>query len=79
MCTYNISIDDALMDRVRPAFADNAAVSHWMQTQIEVLLTQMAAAMSEKTQPKQSLSARLRGIGHAPQGFDYKHELVERY
>lgn len=79
MSTYNISIDDALMERVRPAFADNAAVGHWMQSQIEVLLVQMAASMDKPNHPKPSLSAKLRGIGHAPQGFDYKKELAERY
>lgn len=57
----------------------NAAVGRWMQSQIEVLLTQMAMAMSEPTQSKRPLSARLRGIGHAPQGFDYKQELADRY
>ncbi len=79
MCTYNISIDDALMERVRPAFGDNAAVSHWMQTQIVTLLQQMAESMQQK-ETKQTLSSRLRGIAaHAPKDFDYKKELENRY
>ena len=79
MCTYNISIDDALMERVRPVFGDNDAVSHWMQTQIIGLLQQMADSMQQR-QTKTTLSSRLRGIAtHVPKDFDYKKELENRY
>lgn len=79
MCIYNISIDDALMERVRPAFEDSDAVSHWMQAQIVGLLQQMADGMQQR-QNKQTLSSRLRGIAaHAPKDFDYKKELESRY
>ena len=79
MCTYSISIDDDLMERVRPAFADKEAINHWMQAQIIGLLQQMATGMSQE-QPKQSLSKRLRGIAaHAPKDFDYKKELESRF
>ena len=37
MCTYKISIDDALLERVRPAFTDNVEIGTWMQSQIESL------------------------------------------
>ena len=79
MCTYNISIDDTLMERVRPAFADNAAIRAWMQSQVEILLWQMVADKTEKTAPTMKLSQRLRGIAHAPADFDYKEELANRY
>ena len=79
MCTYHISVDDELMERVRPAFADNAEINFWMQRQIELLLQRMASDMG-KMQPKKSLSQRLRGIAaHAPQDFDYKKELEKRF
>jgi hypothetical protein len=79
MCTYNISVDDALMERVRPAFADNAAIGRWMQAQIETLLLQMAADTKQGRMQK-SLSGRLRGIAsHAPKDFDYKKELEKRF
>ena len=42
MCMYKISIDDALLERARPAFADNVEIGQWMQSQIEALLRQMA-------------------------------------
>lgn len=77
MCTYNISIDDALMARVRPAFADNEAISAWMQSQVEILLWQMVSNQPNVSAPKVKLSQRLRGIAHAPATFDYKAELPE--
>jgi len=79
MCIYNISIDDALMERVRPALGDNDAVSRWMQAQIVGLLQQMVDGM-QQNETKTTLSSRLRGIAaHAPKDFDYKKELENRY
>ena len=79
MCTYSISVDDTLMEQVRPAFADNDAVGAWMQSQIEAILFQMATEMKYSNAPKVKLSVRLRGIAHAPEGFDYKQELASRF
>ena len=52
MCRYNIAIDDALMEEVRPSIGDG----------VDIMLSQ-----------------RLRGIGTAPEGFDYKKELEGRF
>ena len=79
MCTYTIAVDDALMERVRPAFADNAAIGDWMQSQIEVLLLQVASGMEHQEKAPLKLSQRLRGIASAPRNFDYKKELANRY
>jgi hypothetical protein len=78
MCTYNISIDDALMERVRPAFADNTAIGKWMQSQVEILLLQMVGNMEQPRQ-ETSITQQLRGIAKAPADFDYKKELANRY
>lgn len=49
MCTYKITIDDALLERVRPAFADNEEIGSWMQSQIETILNQLAREMPTAT------------------------------
>ena len=79
MCTYNISIDDVLLERVRPVFADEESIGKWMQSQIVSILQQMIEDRSQSTvRPK--LSQRLRGIAsHAPKDFDYKKELESRF
>ncbi|MBQ6728965.1 MAG: hypothetical protein IJQ83_02415 [Bacteroidales bacterium] len=79
MCTYNISISDAVIDGVRPAFADDDALSRWLQQQIELLLIQYATSLKRKETEGKSLSSRLRGIATAPKDFDYKEELANRY
>ena len=38
MCTFNITLDDALLERVRPAFASEDALREWMTGKIETLL-----------------------------------------
>jgi hypothetical protein len=80
MCTYNISISDAVIDDVRPAFADEDALSRWLQQQMELLLIQYATSLKKKgSKGKSSLSSQLRGIATVPKDFDYKEELANRY
>ena len=38
MCTYNITLDDALVKQVRPSFADDKALELWLQQQMEDVL-----------------------------------------
>lgn len=38
MCTFNITLDDALLDRVRPSFRSEDALRHWVTSKIESLL-----------------------------------------
>ena len=38
MCSYNITLNDSLVEKVRPSFADDQALELWLQQQIEALL-----------------------------------------
>ena len=38
MCSYNITLSDTLVEKVRPTFADDKALEQWLQQQIEDLL-----------------------------------------
>ena len=78
MCTYTISINDTIIDKVRPAFADEDALSNWMQQQMELMLVRYAAGLEQTKKNKEPLSMRLRGIANAPKDFDYKQELSNR-
>jgi len=79
MCTYSISINDSVMENVRPAFPDEESLSRWMQQQMELLMIRYAATLERPTTRSQKLSQRLRGIATAPKDFDYKQELANRY
>ena len=42
MCTYNITINDTLIERARLAIGADTDIKQWMQHQIESLLIQLA-------------------------------------
>ena len=48
MCTYSISVDDAVLEKVKPALPDDNAVEEWMQSQVDNLLLQLADSLSGK-------------------------------
>ena len=35
MCSYNITLDDTIVEKVRPAFPDDQALTLWLQQQME--------------------------------------------
>lgn len=49
MCTYNISISDALIEQARPSIGDDAEMKKWMQQQMELLLVQFVASKRNQT------------------------------
>ena len=46
MCTYNISIDDAVMEKVRPSITKGMSEATWVQLQVEMLFSQLAMPRS---------------------------------
>lgn len=38
MCSYNITLNDSLIEKVRPSFADDKALECWLQQQMEEFL-----------------------------------------
>lgn len=79
MCTYNFSLDDILIERVKPAFRDDSSIHNWMQKQLENALEKLAVSLPAKEEKKVMLSQRLRGIAKVSNDFDYKKELENRY
>ena len=49
MCRYNISIDDAVMEKVRPSITQGMDEDVWVQLQVEQLFTRMAAGHRKAT------------------------------
>ena len=43
MCSYNITLNDTLVEKVRPSFPDDQALTLWLQEQIEELLLNYCA------------------------------------
>lgn len=38
MCTYNITLNDTLIEKARPAFTDDMALQKWLQEQVNAVL-----------------------------------------
>ena len=47
MCRYNISIDDRVMKEVRPSITLGMTEEAWVQLQVEMLFSQLAASRKE--------------------------------
>ena len=48
MCIFNVSIEDAVMEEVRPSITQGMDEDAWVQLQVEMLFSQMAASRREK-------------------------------
>ena len=47
MCSYNITLNDTLVEKVRPSFADDQALTLWLQQQMERFLLDYCARQEE--------------------------------
>ena len=44
MCTYNITVNDTLIEQARPAIGADTDIAQWIQHQVESLLIRLAVA-----------------------------------
>lgn len=44
MCTYSVSINDAVMEAIRPSITNGMDERAWVQLQVEMLFAEMAAS-----------------------------------
>ena len=62
MCTYSISVDDGVLERVKPALPNDEAVEAWMQSQMDILLLRLADSLSHKPQSEDGLDSSAQRI-----------------
>ena len=41
MCTYSITLNDSMIEKVRPTFADDKSLQHWLQEQVTLALERL--------------------------------------
>lgn len=61
MCTYNITLNDSLIEKARPAFADNKALQQWLEEQVSAALERfiskrMEVESAQKAMVRESLT-----------------------
>lgn len=69
MCTYSISVDDNVLERVKSALPNDEAVEAWMQSQMDILLLRLADSLSHKPQNEDGLDSSAQHIARI-------HELL---
>ena len=48
MCIYSVSLDDKVIERVRPQFKDEAALRKWLEQQLQQVVAQYAQKLKNK-------------------------------
>lgn len=76
MCTYSISVDDSILEKVKSALPDDKAVEAWMQSQIDILVLQFAESQTCKVQTEDSISAYSRRIANIRKRLNPKQGLT---
>lgn len=57
MCSYNITLNDALVEKVRPSFADDKALEQWLQQQIEAALIDYYILLEKRAKARKAIEA----------------------
>ena len=57
MCSYNITLSDTLVEKVRPSFDDDKALELWLQRQIEELLLDYYTRQETRQQARKAIAA----------------------
>lgn len=50
MCTYNITLNDSLVEKARTAFPDDKALQYWLQEQVSAILEHLVSNQKEQAQ-----------------------------
>ena len=57
MCSYNITLSDTLVEKVRPSFADDNALQLWLQQQMEELLLNLYIRQEANNRARRAVAA----------------------
>ena len=55
MCTYNITLNDTLVEKARPAFPDDKALQKWLQEQMSIVLERYLNSRIEKEKAQETM------------------------
>lgn len=53
MCTYNITLNDTLVEKARPAFSNDKAMQKWLQEQVSAILERFINSQIEAESAQQ--------------------------
>lgn len=60
MCMYNITLSDELVGQTRQSFTDEAAMTAWLQRQVEALLVEFNSKQAIRAKARKAIEAMRR-------------------
>ena len=81
MCTYNLVLNDSLVEKAQSAFHSKNDITEWMQTQIERMLRQIAVSEStaKRSVRKIVVSDKIKALSNVEPTTscaDYKDDIL---
>ena len=80
MCTYNLTLNDTLVESAEKMFPSQMAITSWMQQQLERMLRQVVGVEPmSKTVKEVKVTDRIQSLSAVPpcsHDADYKDELA---
>ena len=78
MCRYNIAIDDALMEEVKPHIGKDVEIQSWLEEMLHKALMSYAAQFASMPQNhSEQIYRQLEALGDTPEGFFNLHTVLK--
>ena len=78
MCRYNIAVDDALMEEVRPHIGENVAVQSWLEEMLRKALESYLEELAKESKIRsERICQQVKALGDTPEGFFNLHTVLK--
>ena len=78
MCRYNIAVDDALMEEVRPLIGENEAVQAWLEEMLRKALMEYVEQFAKESMAhSERICQQVQALGDTPEGFFGLHTVLK--
>lgn len=69
MCRFNMSLNDAVVNEIRPHFSDEESLLMWMESSLEHLMREYATRFRKPAVDGEQLLKKLKSLPDTPEGF----------
>lgn len=69
MCTYNVRVDDHVLELMKPHFDNDKALQLWIERQLQKVMWEYAAQFEKPMEHNDRLLEQLLALDNSPEGF----------